>query len=71
MATLELKDLHVALEDGTPIVKGVDLTVNSGEVHAIMMRPTEVSSSGTISVHARHACSTSVARSTGNQRMPA
>ena len=36
MATLELKDLHVALEDGTPIVKGVDLTVNSGEVHAIM-----------------------------------
>ena len=36
MATLELKDLHVALEDGTPIVKGVDLTINSGEVHAIM-----------------------------------
>ena len=36
MATLELKDLHVALEDGTPIVKGVDLTVSSGEVHAIM-----------------------------------
>ena len=36
MATLELKDLHVALEDGTPIVKGVDLTVNSGEVDAIM-----------------------------------
>ncbi len=36
MATLELKDLHVALEDGTQIVKGVDLTVSSGEVHAIM-----------------------------------
>src|SRR5580765_2264576 len=36
MATLELKDLHVALEDGTEIVKGVDLTVSSGEVHAIM-----------------------------------
>jgi Fe-S cluster assembly ATP-binding protein len=36
MATLELKDLHVALEDGTPIVKGVDLKVSSGEVHAIM-----------------------------------
>ncbi len=36
MATLELKNLHVALEDGTPIVKGVDLTISSGEVHAIM-----------------------------------
>src|ERR671926_376895 len=36
MAQLELKDLHVALEDGTEIVKGVDLTVSSGEVHAIM-----------------------------------
>jgi Fe-S cluster assembly ATP-binding protein len=36
MATLELKNLHVALEDGTEIVKGVDLTVSSNEVHAIM-----------------------------------
>jgi Fe-S cluster assembly ATP-binding protein len=36
VATLELKNLHVALEDGTQIVKGVDLTVSSGEVHAIM-----------------------------------
>src|SRR5205809_6563059 len=36
MATLELKNLHVSLEDGTPIVKGVDLKVSSGEVHAIM-----------------------------------
>ena len=36
MAKLELKDLHVALEDGTEIVKGVDLTVSSGEVHAVM-----------------------------------
>jgi Fe-S cluster assembly ATP-binding protein len=36
MATLELQDLHVALEDGTEIVKGVDLKVSSGEVHAIM-----------------------------------
>ncbi len=36
MATLELKDLHVALEDGTEIVKGVSLEVSSGEVHAIM-----------------------------------
>ncbi len=36
MATLELKNLHVALEDGTPIVKGVDLSIASGEVHAIM-----------------------------------
>ena len=36
MALLELKDLHVALEDGTPIVKGVDLAVDTDEVHAIM-----------------------------------
>jgi Fe-S cluster assembly ATP-binding protein len=28
--------LHVALEDGTEIVKGVDLSVNTNEVHAIM-----------------------------------
>jgi Fe-S cluster assembly ATP-binding protein len=33
---LEIRNLHVALEDGTAIVKGVDLTVSSGEVHAIM-----------------------------------
>jgi Fe-S cluster assembly ATP-binding protein len=36
LAKLELKNLQVALEDGTPIVKGVDLTISSGEVHAIM-----------------------------------
>ncbi|HWB22505.1 MAG TPA: Fe-S cluster assembly ATPase SufC, partial [Gaiellaceae bacterium] len=36
MALLELKNLHVALEDGTEIVKGVDLTVAANEVHAIM-----------------------------------
>ncbi len=36
MALLELKNLHVALEDGTEIVKGVDLAVSTDEVHAIM-----------------------------------
>src|SRR5215210_2999026 len=36
MALLELKDLHVALEDGTEIVKGVDLAVDTDEIHAIM-----------------------------------
>jgi Fe-S cluster assembly ATP-binding protein len=36
LATLELKNLHVALEDGTEIVRGVDLTVSTNEVHAIM-----------------------------------
>jgi Fe-S cluster assembly ATP-binding protein len=36
MTQLELKNLHVALEDGTEIVKGVDLTVKTGEVHAVM-----------------------------------
>ena len=36
MALLEIKDLHVALNDGTEIVQGIDLTVQPGEVHAIM-----------------------------------
>src|ERR1051326_4784728 len=36
MALLELKNLHVALEDGTEIVRGVDLAVNTDEVHAVM-----------------------------------
>src|SRR5207248_6909840 len=36
MALLELKNLHVALEDGTEIVKGVDLAVDSNEIHAVM-----------------------------------
>ena len=36
MALLEIKNLHVALEDGTAIVKGVDLKVDTNEKHAIM-----------------------------------
>jgi Fe-S cluster assembly ATP-binding protein len=36
VALLELKNLHVALEDGTEIVKGVDLAANTDEIHAIM-----------------------------------
>ena len=39
MSTLEIKNLHVQVDtnDGPkPILKGVDLTVASGEVHAIM-----------------------------------
>ncbi|WP_370893031.1 Fe-S cluster assembly ATPase SufC [Janibacter sp. GXQ6167] len=39
MATLEIRDLHVSVdtEEGSkPILKGVDLTINSGETHAIM-----------------------------------
>jgi Fe-S cluster assembly ATP-binding protein len=36
LAVLELKNLHVALEDGTEIVKGVDLAVNTDEIHAVM-----------------------------------
>ena len=32
---LEIKDLHAAV-DGTEILKGIDLTVGAGEVHAIM-----------------------------------
>jgi Fe-S cluster assembly ATP-binding protein len=36
MAQLEIRNLHVALEDGTEIVKGVDLEVDVGQKHAIM-----------------------------------
>src|SRR5215218_6195540 len=36
MALLKLKNLHVALEDGTEIVKGVELAVDTNEIHAIM-----------------------------------
>ena len=32
---LEINDLHVSI-DGKEILKGIDLTVNAGEVHAIM-----------------------------------
>lgn len=34
-STLEIKDLHVSIED-KEILKGVNLTVNAGEIHAIM-----------------------------------
>lgn len=34
---LEIKDLHVAVEeDGSEILKGVNLKINKGEIHAIM-----------------------------------
>jgi ABC-type hemin transport system ATPase subunit len=34
---LEIKNLHARIaEDGTEIIKGLDLTINAGEVHAIM-----------------------------------
>src|SRR5207253_2136340 len=36
VALLKLENLHVALEDGTEIVKGVDLEVDTDEVHAVM-----------------------------------
>jgi Fe-S cluster assembly ATP-binding protein len=35
MSKLEIRDLHVSVED-TEILKGVDLTVESGQTHAIM-----------------------------------
>src|SRR4051812_15810792 len=40
MALLEVKNLHarVAAPNGREILKGVDLTINRGEVHAIMGR---------------------------------
>jgi len=35
MALLEIKDLHATVGD-REILKGINLTVNAGEVHAIM-----------------------------------
>ena len=35
MATLEIKNLHVAIED-KEILKGVNLVINTNEIHAIM-----------------------------------
>ena len=35
MSTIEIKDLHVFIED-KEILKGVNLTINTGEIHAIM-----------------------------------
>jgi Fe-S cluster assembly ATP-binding protein len=35
MAQIEIKNLHVSIE-GKEILKGVDLTVEQGKVHAIM-----------------------------------
>lgn len=35
MSTLQIKDLHVSIED-KEILKGVNLTINTGEIHAIM-----------------------------------
>ncbi|EKU45716.1 Fe-S cluster assembly ATPase SufC [Staphylococcus massiliensis] len=34
-STLEIKDLHVSIED-KEILKGVNLTINAGEIHAVM-----------------------------------
>jgi len=36
LALLEIRNLHVSLEDGPEIVKGVDLTLDTNEVHAVM-----------------------------------
>ncbi|MET3576366.1 Fe-S cluster assembly ATPase SufC [Bhargavaea ullalensis] len=35
MSTLEIKDLHVSIED-KEILKGVNLTINTNEIHAVM-----------------------------------
>jgi len=36
MSLLEITNLHVSTEDGTEIVRGLDLAVDTNEVHAIM-----------------------------------
>jgi len=36
MSLLVIKDLHARIANGREVLKGINLTVNSGEVHAIM-----------------------------------
>ena len=46
MSTLRIKDLHVSVETAEgpkEILKGVNLTINSGEIHAIMVPTAPVS----------------------------
>ena len=35
MSLIEIQNLHVSV-DGTEILKGIDLSIEAGEVHAIM-----------------------------------
>src|SRR3546814_15808751 len=35
MATLEIKNLHATV-DGKPILKGIDLLIEAGELHAVI-----------------------------------
>ena len=37
MEVLKINDLHVSVDD-TPIIKGISITINKGEIHAIMGR---------------------------------
>ncbi len=39
---LEIKNLHASV-DGKPILKGIDLAIGPGEVHAIMGRTARAS----------------------------
>ena len=33
---LQIKNLHAKIEDGAEILKGINLQINRGELHAIM-----------------------------------
>ena len=35
MSTLKIENLHVCIDD-KEILKGIDLTINTGEIHALM-----------------------------------
>ena len=36
MSTLKIENLHVSIDD-REILKGIDLTINTGEIHALMV----------------------------------
>ena len=59
MSTLKIKDLHVSIGE-KEILKGIDLEVNTGEIHAIMGHPKYEVTKGSITIDGQDVLSMSV-----------